>query len=210
MLADASNLACSAVTIAVIEQSSGTVKGLLTSKSRISKKNTSIPRLELVAAHMAANMAKNIHNALHRLPIKSMVIWVDSMVVLYWLTNPAKQWKAFVANRVKKIIETTSNLPITWKYCPSSKYLADLGSRGANLSQLEQGNWFTGPEWLIKKELWPGQPILTQTSDVKKECMPVKEETLFTQDLQPDEWDSLTQKFVLAYDQSNCLDTEIR
>ena len=91
LFADASNLACSAVTTAVIEQSSGTVKGLLASKSRISKKNTSIPRLELVAAHMAANMAKNIHNALHRLPIKSMVNWVDSMVVLYWLTNPAKQ-----------------------------------------------------------------------------------------------------------------------
>ena len=33
LFADASNLACSAVTIAVIEQSSGTVKGLLTSKS---------------------------------------------------------------------------------------------------------------------------------------------------------------------------------
>ena len=191
LFADASNLACSAVTIAVIEQSTDTVKGLLISKSRISKKNTLIPRLELVAAHMAANMAKNIHNALHRLPIKSMVIWVDSMVVLYWLTNPAKQWKAFVANRVKKIIETTSNLPNTWKYCPSSKNLADLGSRGANLAKLEQGNWFVGPEWLIKKELWPGQPILTQTSDVKKECKPVKEETLFTQDLQPDEWDSL-------------------
>ena len=191
LFADASNLACSAVTIAVIEQSSGTVKRLLTSKSRISKKNTSIPRIELVAAHMAANMAKNIHNALHRLPIKSMVIWVDSMVVLYWLINPAKQWKAFVANRVKKIVETTSNLPIAWKYCLSSKNLADLGSRGANLAKLEQGNWFTGPEWLLKKELWPGQPILTQTSDVTKECKSVKEETLFTQDLQPDEWDCL-------------------
>ena len=140
LFADASNFTCSAVTVAVIEQSCGTVKGLLTSKSRISKKNTSIPRLELVAAHMAANMAKNIHNALHRPPIKSIVIWVDSMVVLYWLTNPAKQWKAFVANRVKKIVETTSNFPITWKYCPSSKNLADLGSRGANLAKLEQGN----------------------------------------------------------------------
>ncbi len=45
LFADASNLACSAVTIAVAEQTSGTVKGLLTSKSRISKR-TSISRLE--------------------------------------------------------------------------------------------------------------------------------------------------------------------
>ncbi|CAB4008157.1 Hypothetical predicted protein [Paramuricea clavata] len=43
------NTACSAVSIAVIEHSSGIVKGLLTSKSRIAKRNTSIPRLELVS-----------------------------------------------------------------------------------------------------------------------------------------------------------------
>ena len=35
VFADASNLACSAVIIAVVEHSSGTIKGLLTSKSRI-------------------------------------------------------------------------------------------------------------------------------------------------------------------------------
>ena len=44
VFAEASNLACSAVTIAVVEHSTGTFKGLLTSKSRISKRNTSIPR----------------------------------------------------------------------------------------------------------------------------------------------------------------------
>ena len=44
--ADASNLACSTVTIAVVEQGTDKVKGLLTSKSRIAKRNTSLPRLE--------------------------------------------------------------------------------------------------------------------------------------------------------------------
>ena len=34
IFADASNLACSCITIAVIEHATGTVKGLLTSKSR--------------------------------------------------------------------------------------------------------------------------------------------------------------------------------
>ena len=48
VFADASNIACSAVTIAVVEGETGVVKGLLTSKSRISKRNTSIARLELV------------------------------------------------------------------------------------------------------------------------------------------------------------------
>ena len=70
VFADASNLVCSATTIAVAEHTSGTVKGLLTSKSRISKRNTSIARLELVGADMAANIVKKLHNALNRLPIK--------------------------------------------------------------------------------------------------------------------------------------------
>ena len=46
--ADASEKACCSVTIAVEEQGTSKVKGLLTSKSRISKRNTSIARLELV------------------------------------------------------------------------------------------------------------------------------------------------------------------
>ena len=126
LFADASNLACSAVTIAVAEQTSGTVKGLLTSKSRISKR-TSISRLELVGTHMAANM----NNALLRQSIKTIVIWLDSMVVPY---------KVFVSNRIKKIIEITSDLAIIWKHCPSSKNPANLGSRGAPVERLKYGN----------------------------------------------------------------------
>ena len=160
VFADASNLACSAVTIAVVEHSSGTIKGLLTSKSRISKRNTLIPRLELVGAHMAANMAKNLRNALHRHPIKTIVIWLDSMVVLYWLTNPGKPWKTFVSNLIKKIAEITNELGVIWKYCPSNKNLADLGSRGANMEKLQNGSWFNGPDWLLEKEQWPEQPNL--------------------------------------------------
>ena len=120
VFADASNLACSAATVAVIEHLTGTVKGLLTSKSRISKRNTSIARLELVGAHMAANIIKNLHRALHRLPIKSTVIWLNSMVALYWVTNPGMSWKVFISNRVKKIAEITSEFGIVWNYCPSA------------------------------------------------------------------------------------------
>ena len=107
LFADASNLACCAAAVAVVEQQGGVSKGLLTSKSRISKRNTSIARLELVSGHMAANMAKNLHGALQHWPISSTTIWMDSMVALYWLTNPAKAWKVFVANRVRKIAEAT-------------------------------------------------------------------------------------------------------
>lgn len=80
VFADASKVACSAVRITVIEHSSGVVKGLLTSKSRISKRNTTIARLELVSGHMAAMMVKNLHSAVKRWPISSVNLWMDSIV----------------------------------------------------------------------------------------------------------------------------------
>jgi hypothetical protein len=79
--------------MAVIEHSSGVIK------DRISKHNTTIARLELVSGHMAANMVKNILSALKLRPIASVTVWMDSMVVLYWICNPGKSWKVFVSNR---------------------------------------------------------------------------------------------------------------
>ena len=116
---DASNLACSTVTIAVVEQGTDKVKELLTSKSRIAKRNTSLPRLELIGGQMAANMAENVCYALRRLPVASVVVWMDSMVALYWITNPGKLWKVFAANRVRKIAKIANEVKIEWKYCPS-------------------------------------------------------------------------------------------
>ena len=81
--ADANNLACSTVTIAVVDQGTDNVKGLLTSKSRVAKRNISLPRLKLIGGQMAANMAKNVCYALTRFHTASGVVWTDSMVALY-------------------------------------------------------------------------------------------------------------------------------
>ncbi|XP_068742456.1 uncharacterized protein [Montipora capricornis] len=152
VFADASNIACSAVAIAVVEHSTGFVKGLLTSKSRISKRNTSISRLELVDGQMAANMVKNLLTALKRWPITSVNVWMVSMVALFWICNPGRAWKTFVSNRVRKIAEITQETGIEWRYCPTDRNLADLGSRGASLEKMQRGQWFEGPEWLLKEE----------------------------------------------------------
>ena len=64
--ADVSSLPCSTVTIAVVEQGTDQMKGLLTSKSRIAKRNTSVPRPELTGGQVAANMAKNVCYASRR------------------------------------------------------------------------------------------------------------------------------------------------
>ena len=194
VFADASNIACSAVTIAVVEGETGVVKGLLTSKSRVSKRNTSIARLELVSGQMAANMVRNLHKALKRWPIVSTTVWMDSMVALYWIRNPGKPWKVFVSNRVKKMAEITGETGISWKYCPTEKNLADLGSRGAGVHKMETGGWFTGPEWLLDEKQWPDQPDFECTKDVNDEHKPIKEENLYTKEHKPDEWEALLER----------------
>ncbi len=190
LFADASNLACSAMTIAVVDCDTGTLKGFLASKSRISKRNTSIARLELVGGQMAANLARNLVNALKRLPIRSVTVWMDSLVALYWISNPGKSWKVFVANRVKKIAQITEEIGIRWKYVPSEKNVADAGSRGATLDQMERKNWYDGPEWLLNEHDWPSQPVLQRSSTVTNEEKPIKEIVAFIQN-QPDEWNLL-------------------
>ena len=158
VITDATNIACSAVAIAVAEGETEVVKGLLTSKSRISKRNTSIARLELVDGPMAAELIRNLQNALRRLPIVTTTVVMDSLLALYWVRNPGKSWKVFVTNRVRKIAEITQETGNEWRYCPTDRDLTDLGSRGASIEKMQRGQWFEGPEWLLKEEEWPEQP----------------------------------------------------
>eukprot|EP00794_Sanderia_malayensis_P005871 gene5871-6564_t len=194
LFADASEMACSAVTVAVIEQSTGIIKGLLTSKSRITKRNTSIARLELVGGQMAANMAKNIYKALESWPITSVNVWMDSMVALFWISNPGKSWKVFVANRVRKISEITEKLGVKWRYCPSNLNIADLGSRGANINKLCKGEWFDGPSWILDESEWPCQPEFKRNSVVNTESKPIKEIMLHVTETEKSEWDLLLER----------------
>ena len=45
-----------AIVLAIAHEESGTRKGLVAAKSHLAKKDLTIPRLELVSAHMAANL----------------------------------------------------------------------------------------------------------------------------------------------------------
>ena len=124
---------------------------------------------------MAANMVKNLLTALGRWPIRSVNVWMDSMVALFWICNPGRAWKTFVSNRVRKIAGITQETGIEWRYCPTEKNLADLGSRGASLEKMQRGQWFEGAEWLLHEEEWPEQPELEKTKSVSEEHRPEKE-----------------------------------
>ena len=115
------------------------------------------------------------------------------------ITNPGRGWKVFVSNRVKNIAETAGPVNITWKNCPSELSLADVGSRGATIVEMERGNWFAGPDWLLDKRRWPEQPRLNSTKETDEESNVTQEAVLRTVERMFDEWDT-----VLEMQQHGC------
>lgn len=99
---DASKLRVSAAVYAVVEQENGSTQGLVCAKSRLAKQNLTIPCLELVAAHMATNLAMNVERAISMVNVSSVHCWSDSTVALYWI-NGQSGYRQFVSNRVTKI-----------------------------------------------------------------------------------------------------------
>ena len=129
-------------------------------------------------------MVKNLHSALKRWLISSVIIWMDSMVALYWICNPGKLWKVFVTNRVRKISEIANEFGIIGKHCPTDKNLAVVGSRGAS----------SRDSWLVDEKQWPMQPKLETRKRASKELKSSAVEVLFTGEQQPNEWHALLEK----------------
>ena len=71
-------------------------------KSRVAPlKQLSLPKLELMAALIAARLSKFIREALHFINL-AFHLWTDSQIVLYWLQSN-KKLDTFVSHRVTKI-----------------------------------------------------------------------------------------------------------
>ncbi|GFT04838.1 integrase catalytic domain-containing protein [Trichonephila clavipes] len=98
------------------------------SKSRVAPiRVISIPRLELCACVLLAQLVKKIHSTL-KLNISDIVRHTDSTIALAWLNTPANRLKTFVANRVAKVQELIEGFQ--WNHVPSVLNPADLVSRG--------------------------------------------------------------------------------
>ena len=186
---DASIIGTSAVAYAVIKQSSSTTQGFISSQSRLSKKNTSVPRLELIAAVMVANLSSNIQNSLSHLKITAVHGWSDSTVVLYWLQGNGT-YKQFVQNRLYHI---NSKPPIQWHYVGTDKNPADIGSRGCNANKLPK-TWLEGPTWLQNKDNWSKQKEIVPTKESEEEAKLLKE-VFYTAKVDENQIDVLTNKF---------------
>ena len=188
VFADASNIACSAVTVAVVEHSTGFEKGLLTSKSRIL--NTSISKVRTGERLDGRKHGEKFADSAGAVAyyFGERVDGQYSCAILD--LQPRKSMENIRIQLSKENCWITQETRIEWRYCPTDKNLVDLGSRGASLDKMQRGQWFEGSEWLLHEE-WPEQPELEKTKSVSEEHRPAKEGTLYSAKKEPDEWDTL-------------------
>ena len=124
---------------------------LVMGKARVAPtKVMTIPRLELSAAVVATRTASFLKRELELQDIQEYY-WTDSKVVLGYISNDAKRFHVFVANRIQRIRSSTE--PRQWRYIASQQNPADHASRGMMTKELLESNWFTGPSFLWQKEL---------------------------------------------------------
>lgn len=132
---------------------------LVAGKSRVSPlKIVSLPRLELCAAYLLADLLTFVISSYEKLlTIDAVYAWSDSQVTLAWILSSPHRWKTFVANRVARIQELIPSS--SWKYVPTDLNPADCASRGLTpLELFEHKLWWKGPEFLTHPcHMWPTQ-----------------------------------------------------
>lgn len=186
---DASGVGVAAAAFTVVTQPSGVTQGMVAAKARLAKQGLSIPRLELVAGHMAATLATNIKEVLEGHPVDQVYCWLDSTVALHWIRGNGN-CKQFVHNRVLKIQQKQW---ITWRHVPTKENPADLGSRGGQVKQDDE-LWWCGPKWLSDPSAWPEDITTTATTETLVEAKTVREIFKFADNKDVNELDGLLHK----------------
>lgn len=166
---DASSVGVGAAVFAVVLQNGEVTQRLVAAKARLVKRGLTIPRLELVSAHMVTNLIVNICDALEGFPVVRLHGWLDSTVALHWI-NGGGQYKLFVENRVQKI---RAHSEIKWRHVPTEMNPADLASRGGTLENQEL--WWEGPRWLPYSVDWPPNIVTKASNESLVEAKVVKE-----------------------------------
>ncbi len=89
----------------------------IAAKSRVAPlKQLTFPRLELQAAVLASCLAKSIQEE-SRLQFQGTKFFTDSAIVLAWIQNLSRNFKAFVSARVSEIQSDTN--PSQWNHISS-------------------------------------------------------------------------------------------
>ncbi|XP_025266369.1 uncharacterized protein LOC112638589 [Camponotus floridanus] len=164
--ADASERGFAAVVYLRVTTADGTATHLLAAKTKVAPiKPVTLPRLELCAASLLANLTCHLWTSLD-IPSAPVYLWSDSRVALHWIKGHASRWKTYVANRVSLIQQ---RLPeAQWRHVPGQDNPADCASRGiAPRDLLDHPLWWSGPDWLPRdSSLWPDQDNQTMMGEV--------------------------------------------
>lgn len=148
---------------------------IVISKSKVAPlKVLTIPRLELCAANLLANLLQAIlPNFQKDRPTIPVYCWSDSQTVLQWITKSADRLKTYVANRVANIQSITELFRMRWRWIAGEDNPADLISRGTTIIELAQETkWWRGPTWLYEIPLdWPVQPEFMETTELSDQIM---------------------------------------
>ena len=166
---DASEEAYGAVSYIRYQYSSGAISlCFVAAKARVTPLSSiSIPHLELMGAVMGLRLTTAISPVLD-VEISQVVLWTDSMNVLWWIRNRSHKFKAFVVNRVGEIQSVTS--PEQWRYVPIELNPADYVTRGLTASELVQKvTWWKGPSFLAKSKAERPKNRIEQTTLAEKE-----------------------------------------
>ena len=144
---------------------------MLTSKTRVAPiKTLFVPRLELCAALLGAQLSQAVKEAINesRFPNPKVFAWTDSQVTLAWIKDIPRKWRTFVA-KIQSIIPSEN-----WKFVPTEDNPADCKSRGISADKLFNHEfWWKGPNWLRQDEqFWPSldvTPLYNASTDALAE-----------------------------------------
>ena len=134
---------------------------LLCAKGRVAPISlVTIPRLELMSAHLAAKIDVVLRQQL-TINIASSHFWSDSTVTLHYIRNTTLRLQTFVANRVGFIHNNTPTH--AWHHVRTDVNVADIISRGVKTVEELPLTWINGPTFLSQEEsLWPPEVLLPQ------------------------------------------------
>ncbi len=176
---DASSVAYGVATYLRTVSEDGSISTtLVIAKARVLPvKPVTIPRAELLGAHLLAKMLSHTSSLLE-IPPSQVFAWTDSEIVLYWLPKSPSQLVCFVANRVHAIQDLVP--PSYWRHVKSSDNPADLASRGVRAPDLATSSlWWSGPPWLtLPPNKWPVHKLSKPVAEIH--CLSIQP------DLQPD------------------------
>lgn len=145
------DLACIAIYVRFKRKSNSYSCQLVFARSRLIPNGMSQPRAELYAAVVNCHSSEIVSRALYK-HHKCKLLFTDSQIVLYWLSNENRSLKQWVRNRVLE--DLRFSLPQHWRYIHTNEMIADLGTRrGAKATDVDgNSDWVNGMSWMTLNE----------------------------------------------------------